>query len=117
MSTDRRVEITGPVDRKMIINALNSARTSSWPISRTRIRRPGRTISKARSICAMPSPAHDRLHQSGRQEVRAGGEDGDVLLGAAARLASDREACAGGRQADVGSLFDFGLYLLPQREG
>jgi len=27
---DRRTEITGPVDRKMVINALNSGRRSSW---------------------------------------------------------------------------------------
>jgi len=31
---DRRVEITGPVERKMMINALNCARRSSWPTSR-----------------------------------------------------------------------------------
>ena len=32
----RHVEITGPVDRKMVINALNSgARRASWPTSRT----------------------------------------------------------------------------------
>jgi hypothetical protein len=29
---DRRVEITGPVDRKMIINALNSVQRFSWRI-------------------------------------------------------------------------------------
>ena len=41
---DRRVEITGPTDRKMVINALNSgANVSSWPISRMPTRRPGRT--------------------------------------------------------------------------
>ena len=31
---DRRVEITGPTDRKMVINALNSGATSSWRTSR-----------------------------------------------------------------------------------
>ena len=46
---DRRVEITGPTDRKMVINALNSgARMSSWPTSRTRTRRRGRTWSRDR---------------------------------------------------------------------
>jgi malate synthase len=33
---DRRVEITGPADRKMIINALNSGAKVFWRISRTR---------------------------------------------------------------------------------
>jgi len=32
---DRRVEITGPTDRKMVINALNSGASTSWRTSRT----------------------------------------------------------------------------------
>jgi malate synthase len=43
---DRRVEITGPVDRKMIINALKC----SWRILRIRTLRHGRTRSKAKPI-------------------------------------------------------------------
>ena len=46
---DRRVEITGPVDRKMIINALNSGAKVFMPISRTPPARPGATSSRARS--------------------------------------------------------------------
>jgi malate synthase len=38
---DRRVEITGPVDRKMVINASTAAPAFSWPISRTPTRPPG----------------------------------------------------------------------------
>ena len=34
---DRRVEITGPVDRKMVINALNSGANLSWQTLRMRI--------------------------------------------------------------------------------
>jgi malate synthase len=52
---DRRVEITGPVDRKMVINALNSGQKHTWPISRTATAPPGRTPSTARSTFAMPS--------------------------------------------------------------
>src|SRR5207249_6879115 len=44
---ERKVEITGPVDRKMVINALNSGRACSWPTSRTRTPLPGRTPSAA----------------------------------------------------------------------
>jgi malate synthase len=43
---DRRVEITGPVDRKMVINALNSGANvymAEWRISRIRLRPPGAT--------------------------------------------------------------------------
>ena len=68
---DRRIEITGPVDRKMIINALNSgakvfmadcedANSPTW-----------RKTSKARSTCAMRCNRDDRFHQPRRQEVRA----------------------------------------------
>ena len=44
---DRRVEITGPVDRKMMINALNSGANVFRPTSRTRTLRRGRTTSSA----------------------------------------------------------------------
>ena len=54
---DRRVEITGPVDRKMVINALNSARRCTWPISRTRTPPRGAPRSTGKSICATRSPA------------------------------------------------------------
>lgn len=40
---DRRVEITGPTDRKMVINALNCGAPRSWRTSRTPIARPGTT--------------------------------------------------------------------------
>jgi malate synthase len=58
---DRRIEITGPVDRKMIINALNSARRCSWPTSRTPPARPGPTWWRARSTCVTRC-GHDRVH-------------------------------------------------------
>lgn len=38
---DRRVEITGPVERKMVINALNANVKVLWPISKIRWRRNG----------------------------------------------------------------------------
>jgi malate synthase len=44
---DRRVEMTGPTDRKMTINALNLRRSGS-PTRRTRPRRTGTTSSVAR---------------------------------------------------------------------
>jgi malate synthase len=40
---NRRVEITGPVERKMMINALNSGAQILRPTSRGCPRRPGRT--------------------------------------------------------------------------
>jgi malate synthase len=40
---DRRVEITGPIARKMMLNALNSGLASSWPTARMPTRLPGPT--------------------------------------------------------------------------
>lgn len=54
---DRRVEITGPVDRKMVVNALNSGAKCFMADSRTRPRRSGPTCWTARSICATRSAA------------------------------------------------------------
>ena len=48
---DRRVEITGPVERKMIINALNSGANVFMADFEDSTRRPGATISTASSIC------------------------------------------------------------------
>ena len=50
---DRRVEITGPVDRKMIINALNSGANCSWLILKMQTHQLGQIVSKAKSICEM----------------------------------------------------------------
>ena len=63
---DRRVEITGPVDRKMIINALNSGATCSWPTSRTPPRPPGPTWSRASSTSRDAVRRHDRLRPTRR---------------------------------------------------
>jgi hypothetical protein len=58
---DFPVEITGPVDRKMIINARNSGANVSRPISRIRTRPPGATTSRANSIYRMRSAARSSL--------------------------------------------------------
>ena len=52
---DRRVEITGPVERKMMINALNSGRARLHGRLRGReLADVGERASRARSTCAMP---------------------------------------------------------------
>jgi len=64
---DRRVEITGPVDRKMIINARNS-RASVFMADFEDSNSPtGRITSTARSICTMPS-----TEPLGRPQLRTG---------------------------------------------
>ena len=55
---DRRVEITGPVDPKMVINALNSgAKVLHGRLRGFAPRRPGTTCSPASARCARRSPA------------------------------------------------------------
>ena len=107
---DRRVEITGPVDRKMIINALNSganvfmadfedSNSPTWQ----------NNIEGQINLRDAVNGDH-RLHQSGRQAVQAERQDRDAA-GAAARLAPGREALLVDGKPISGSLFDFGLYF------
>ena len=110
---NRRVEITGPTDRKMIINALNSARTSTWPTSRTRLRRRGIICSTVNRTSAMPSRAPSILRVP-REAVSTSRQDGHAD-GAAARAALAGEARVAGRQAGAGVTVRFRRVLLPQR--
>ncbi len=113
---DRRVEITGPVDRKMVINALNSgasvfmadfedANTPKWDNN-----------LQGHINLARRDPPPDRLHVARGQGVPAEREDRRALR-AAARLASAREARAGRRRADLRRHLRFRALRLPQREG
>jgi hypothetical protein len=67
---DRRVEITGPVDRKMIINALNSGASVFMADLRIRIRRRGRTTSRGRRTCGMPSRERSGIRVPKESSIR-----------------------------------------------
>ena len=111
---DRRVEITGPVDRKMIINALNSGANvfmadfedSNSPTWQQQHRRPDQPARRGQ--------AHHRFRQPGRQAVQAERQDRDAA-GASARLAPGGEARAGGWPTDLRLAVRFRPVLLPQR--
>ena len=106
---DRRVEITGPAEPKMMINALNSGARSSWPTSRTRSPPPGRTWSTGQAA----------VRDAVRRDARRSQPEGQ---GVPPRR-SDRDAAASGRAAGTWSrrtswstarrsarrIFDFGL--------
>ena len=113
---DRRVEITGPTDRKMTINALNSGRQGvagrlrgrEHPALGQHDHRPAQPEGRA--------GPDDRLHQRGGQVLpaaarRRAGHD----RGPAARLAPGREAPAGGRPAGVRQPVRLRAVLLPLR--
>jgi malate synthase len=113
---DRRVEITGPVDRKMVINALNSganvfmadfedANTPKWDNN-----------VKGTSTCAMRFAAGSTTRPPKAKAYKLNREDRGAVR-ATARLAPAGEARADRREADLGGLFDFALYFFPQREG
>ena len=113
---DRRVEITGPVDRKMIINALNSgakvfmadfedANSPTWeqPVEgqinlRDAVRR---TIS---------------LRQPGRQGVSAQRDRPRRCWCGRAAGICPRSTCSSMASPISGSLFDFGLYFFHNAE-
>ncbi len=109
---DRRVEITGPVDRKMVINALNSgakvfmadfedANSPTWE----------NVISGQRNL----TDALDRTIEliTPDKEYRLGDRPGGAVR-PPARLAHGRDALRGRRQADVGLALRLRPLLLPQ---
>jgi malate synthase len=85
---DRRVEITGPVDRKMIINALNSGANVYMADFED-----SNTPTWSNNI--------DSIRESRGKKVPTGIKARHAD-GAASRLASGRKAFPGGREADLG---------------
>ena len=111
---DRRVEITGPVERKMIINALNSgANECSWPTSRTRTRPTWANVVESASFtCATPSavrsssrthPRASRLRAERRRPRRS-------WSARAAGTCEEKHVLVDGEPVPA-ALFDFGLYF------
>ena len=113
---DRRVEITGPVDRKMIINALNSgakvfmadfedSNTPTWA-----------NQMEGQSNLTRCSAAQHHLHRPGHgKNYKLNERDRDFVC-PAARLAPGRATRSGGWQADVRVALRFRSLLLSQRE-
>ena len=109
---DRRVEITGPVDRKMVINALNSGakvfmadfEDSNSPTWENCIEgQRNLTDALERTISLDTGEKQYTLERRGRGAVRA-----------AARLAPRGAALRGRRRADVGLAVRLRPLLLPQ---
>ena len=101
---DRTVEITGPVDRKMIINALNSgAERVHGGLRGQRVRRPGPTWSRGRSTWPTRCDRTiDFAHPDDWQAPTASNDESGDAGGAAARLAPRRAPRHRRRPADVG---------------
>ena len=110
---DRRVEITGPTDRKMIINALNSGANvfmadfedSNSPTWWNMVEGQANLCDAVRGTIVYNSP--EGKHYELRRKARH-------LDGAAARLAPGGEAFPDRRRAHFGSAVRFRPVLLPQ---
>ena len=107
---DRRVEITGPVDRKMIINALNSGarvfmsdfEDSLAPTWRNVAAGQANLHDTVRRTIAFRSPEGKDYHLNPKTAVLMVRPRGLHLV--------EKHALAGERPA-AGALFDFGLYV------
>ena len=97
-SQDRRVEITGPVDRKMIINALNSGAQRVHGRLRGRQHAALGQQHPGPHQPARRDPPPHRLRLAGRQGVQAEGQARHAVR-AAARLAPAGEARHGRRRS------------------
>ena len=106
---DRRTEITGPVDRKMIINALNSGASVFMADLRTRIRPPGPTASKVIATCGTPI---DRTisFSSGGKDYKLNDKTAVLLVRPRGWHLTEKHVLVDGER-DLGSLFDFALYF------
>ncbi len=115
---DRRVEITGPVDRKMIINALNSRRErASWRTSRTRNSPDlGELPSRGRSTCATPSAARSssRVAETGKHYTLERATAATLVVRPRGWHLVEKHFLVDGKPVPAGAL-RLRLLLLPQR--
>jgi len=108
---DRRVEITGPVDRKMIINALNSSASvfmadfedSNTPTWSNQIEGQSNLIDAVRRTITFTDPATGKNYKLNPQTA--------VLLVRPRGWHLDERHLLVDGQPMSGSLFDFGLYF------
>ena len=113
---DRRVEITGPMDRKMVINALNS-RCERLHGGLRGLEHADLAERRPRSDQPEEGDrAHAQLRLRRRQALRPRRQDCHAD-GAPSRLAPGGEAREGRRRARRRRVLRFRPLLLPQREG
>ena len=107
---DRRVEITGPVDRKMIINALNSGASVFMADFEDSNSPTWRTISTARSTCATPSAATSTSPARRAKSTSSTPKPAILLVRPRGWHLVEKHFLVDGEPMS-GSLFDFGLFF------
>jgi malate synthase len=108
---DRRVEITGPVDRKMIINAMNSGANvfmadfedSTSPTWQNLVSGQANLIDAVRGTIEWTAPDTGKAYRLGRETA--------VLFVRPRGLHLPENHVTQGGRPISGALFDFGLYL------
>ena len=111
----RRVEITGPVDAKMVINAFNSGADSYMTDFEDSNSPKWDNQIQGQINIGQRDPPHAHA-RGGRQELQAQRQDRDAA-GAPARLAPRRETRAGRWRARFGRPVRLRAVHVPQREG
>ena len=111
---DRRVEITGPVERKMMINALNSGARVFMADLEDSLSPTWDNVVDGQRESVRRGSAHAVARHPGRKAVSPERDDRDARR-AAARMAHGRVARARRRRADLGEPVRLRCLLLQQR--
>jgi malate synthase len=105
----RRVEITGPVERKMVINAFNSGADSYMTDFEDSNRRTGTTRSPARSIWSTPCAAPSRWSRTARV-YKLNDKVATLVVRPRGWHLDEKHVLVDGKRVS-GGIFDFALFM------
>lgn len=108
---DRRVEITGPVDRKMVINALNSGANTFMADFEDSTAPTWENVMEGQMNLRDANAKEIELYDSVKQKTYTLNEDTAVLLVRPRGLHLNEKHLMLGTEQLSGSLVDFGLYV------
>ncbi len=108
---DRRVEITGPVDRKMVINALNSgAKTFMADFEDSNSPNWDNNLSGQQNLLDANNKTIELIDESRGKHYKLKDETAVLLVRPRGLHLNERHVLINGEETS-GSLFDFGLYV------
>ncbi|WP_111682723.1 malate synthase A [Winogradskyella tangerina] len=108
---DRRVEITGPVDRKMVINALNSgAKTFMADFEDSNAPSWSNTVEGQQNLLDANKKTIELIDESRGKHYKLNDETAVLLVRPRGLHLNERHVLVDGEEVS-GSLFDFGLYV------
>ena len=108
---DRRVEITGPVDRKMVINALNSgARTFMADFEDSNAPTWNNTLQGQQNLLDANNKSIELIDEARGKHYKLNEKTAVLLVRPRGLHLNERHVLVNGEEVS-GSLFDFGLYV------